>query len=145
MAKTVFETVDDYIASHPPATQRVLQQVRAAVRRGVPKADEVISYGIAGYRIHGYVAMHFAGWKQHYSFYPAGAKLVAAFKEDLAPYEVNNKGTVRFPLSEPVPTRLIAKIAKFRANEVAEVAAARAKKKVVKKKSVRKAAAAKRR
>jgi uncharacterized protein YdhG (YjbR/CyaY superfamily) len=70
--------------------------------------------------------LYFAGWKKHYSLYPATADLVAAFKDDLAPYEVNDKGTIRFPLFEPVPVRLIARIAKFRAEETAERAKAKA-------------------
>ncbi len=57
--------------------------------------------------------------KRHYSLYPCTGRLVAAFKRDLAPYEVNNKGTIRFPLSAPVPVKLIERIAKFRAREVA--------------------------
>ena len=59
-------------------------------------------------------------WKEHYSIYPATAKLVAAFKKQLAPYEVNDKGTIRFPLKGRVPVGLIGSIAKFRAKEVAE-------------------------
>jgi uncharacterized protein YdhG (YjbR/CyaY superfamily) len=66
------------------------------------------------------VVIYFAGWKQHYSLYPANRRLVAAFKKELAPYEVNDKGTIRFPLDEPVPVKLIEAIAKFRAKEVAE-------------------------
>jgi uncharacterized protein YdhG (YjbR/CyaY superfamily) len=64
--------------------------------------------------------IYFAGWKRHYSLYPATRRLVAAFKDELAPYEVNDKGTIRFPLSEPVPVKLIEAIATFRAKEVAE-------------------------
>ena len=64
--------------------------------------------------------LYFAGWKQHYSLYPSNKRLVAAFKDELAPYEVNDKGTIRFPLSEPVPVKLIEGIAKFRAREVVE-------------------------
>ena len=62
--------------------------------------------------------LYFAGWKQHYSLYPATGRLVAAFKRELAPYELS-KGTLRLPLSEPVPLTLIERIAKFRAREVA--------------------------
>jgi len=69
--------------------------------------------------LHGRYVVYFAGWKQHYSLYPSTDRLVAAFKDDLAPYEVNGKGTIRFPLSEPVPVKLIEGIAKFRAKEVA--------------------------
>lgn len=123
VAKATFRTVDDYVASHPPDTQRVLQQVRRAIRRALPKAEEVISYGIAGYRIHGATAIYFAGWKAHYSLYPVGRKLIAAFAQELRPYEVNAKGTARFPLDAPVPATLIANMAKFRAAEVAAAAA----------------------
>ena len=80
----------------------------------------MISYKIPAYKLHGRAVLYFAGWKQHYSLYPSTDDLVAAFKDELAPYEVNNKGTIRFPLSEPVPVKLIAGIAKFRAKEVAE-------------------------
>ena len=79
----------------------------------------MISYQIPAYKLHGRPVLYFAGWKQHYSLYPSTAHLVAAFKDDLAPYEIS-KGTIRFPLSEPVPVRLIGGIAKFRAKEVAE-------------------------
>jgi uncharacterized protein YdhG (YjbR/CyaY superfamily) len=85
----------------------------------VPGAEEVISYQIPAYKLHGRVVLYFAGWKQHYSIYPATAHLVAAFKDELAPYEFNNKGTIRFPLAKRVPVKLIAGIAKFRAKEVA--------------------------
>jgi uncharacterized protein YdhG (YjbR/CyaY superfamily) len=71
--------------------------------------------------------VYFAGWKQHYSLYPATDHLVAAFKDDLAPYEIN-KRTIRFPLSEPVPVKLIERIAKFRAKEAAERETAKAAK-----------------
>jgi uncharacterized protein YdhG (YjbR/CyaY superfamily) len=69
--------------------------------------------------------LYFGGWKRHYSLYPATAQLVAACKDELAPYEVE-KGTIRFPLSEPVPVKLIGRIAKLRAKEVAEIEKAKA-------------------
>ena len=107
MAKTDFKSVDEYIASQPEAVQGVLERVRSTIRKAVPGAEEVISYQIPAYKLHGGPVLYFAGWKQHYSLYPATAHLVAAFKDDLAPYEVS-KGTIRFPLSEPVPVKLIA-------------------------------------
>ena len=79
-----------------------------------------ISYRIPTYKLNGRYVIYFAGWKKHYSLYPANERLVAAFKDDLAPYEVNDKGTIRFPLAKPVPVKLIASLAKFRAREVAE-------------------------
>ena len=119
MAKTGFKSVDEYIASQPEAAQGVLERVRSAIRKAVPKAGEVISYKIPTYRLHSGAVLYFAGWKQHYSLYPATERVVAAFKDELAPYEVN-KGTIRFPLSRPVPVKLIGRIAKFRAKEVGE-------------------------
>jgi len=120
MAKSDFKSVDQYIASQPKAVQGLLERVRSTIRKAVPGAEEVISYQIPAYKLRGGAVLYFAGWKQHYSLYPATAQLVAAFKDDLAPYEVNNKGTIRFPLSQPVPVKLIGRIAKFRAKEVAE-------------------------
>ena len=120
MAKTKFASVAEYIAAQPPRTRAALRKVRGAIRKGVPKAEEIISYQIPAYRLSGRIVIYFAGWKEHYSVYPAQRRLVAAFKERLAPYEVNNKGTIRFPLSEPVPVALIQAIARFRANEVME-------------------------
>ena len=120
MAKTRIASVDEYIASQPETAQRVLKRVRSIIRKAVPDAQETISYGIPTYKLDGRYVLYFAGWKQHYSVYPSTDRLVAAFKNDLAPYEVSGKGTIRFPLSEPIPVKLIEGIAKFRAREVVE-------------------------
>jgi len=125
MAKTGFKSVDDYISSHPEAVQRVLKRVRSTIRKAVPGAEELISYQIPTYKLRGRPVLYFAGWKQHYSLYPSTGHLVAAFKDQLAAYEIS-KGTIRFPLSEPVPMKLIESIAKFRAEEVAERGKAKA-------------------
>jgi uncharacterized protein YdhG (YjbR/CyaY superfamily) len=117
MAKT-FKSVDDYIASQPKEVRGLLERVRAAIAKAVPGAEEQISYGIPAFKLDGRPVLYFAGWKQHYSLYPSTAPLVEAFKKELAPYEVNNKGTIRFPLSEPVPLKLIAALARFRAKQV---------------------------
>jgi uncharacterized protein YdhG (YjbR/CyaY superfamily) len=119
MAKTNFKSVDEYIASHPEAVQGILGRVRSTIRKAVPGAEEVISYQIPTYKLHSAPVLYFAGWKQHYSLYPATERLVAAFKDELTSFEVS-KGTIRFPLSRPVPVKLIGRIAKFRAKEVAQ-------------------------
>jgi uncharacterized protein YdhG (YjbR/CyaY superfamily) len=126
MAKTDFKSVDEYISTFPKATQAVLQRVRGTIRKALPGADEVISYQIPGYKIRGERVIYFAGWKQHYSLYPVGDRIVEAFMKELALYEVE-KSTVRFPISKPVPVKLIERIAKARAKEAA--AGAKAKKK----------------
>jgi uncharacterized protein YdhG (YjbR/CyaY superfamily) len=89
----------------------------------------VISYQIAAYKMHGQTVIYFAGWDQHYSLYPSSDRLVAAFKDELARYEVS-KGTIRFPLSEPVPVNLVERIAKFKLKEAADRAKAKAASKV---------------
>jgi uncharacterized protein YdhG (YjbR/CyaY superfamily) len=122
MAKTDFKSVDEYIATQPADVQPILQRVRRIIRKAMPAAEEVISYQIPAYKLHGGAALYFSGWKEHYSLYPATDSLVKAFKGELAPYRVS-KGTLRFPFSQPVPAKLIERIAKFRAKE----AAARAK------------------
>ena len=124
MAKTDFESVDDYIATHPEDVQAILQRVRSTIRKAVAGAEEVISYQIPTFKLHSGAVLSFAGWKEHYSLYGATDHLVAAFKDDLAPYKVS-KGTIRFPLSQPVPVKLIERVAKFRAKETAERARAK--------------------
>jgi len=124
MAKTDYKSVDEYLRTQPKAAQKVLRRVRSIIRKALPGAAEVISYQIPAYKLQAGTVLFFAGWKQHYSLYPATGGLVAAFKDALAPYEVS-KGTIRFPLSQPVPARLIEQIAKFRAAEA--VARAKAK------------------
>ena len=119
MARTDFKSVDEYIASQPEAVQGTLKQVRSAILKAVPGAEEVISYKIPTYKLPSGPVLYFGGWKRHYSLYPATGRVVAAFKNELASYEVS-KGTIRFPLFLPVPVKLIGRIAKFRAKELVE-------------------------
>src|SRR5215468_1114400 len=117
MAKTNFKSVNEYIASKPKEVQAVLKLVRDAIRKAVPEAEELISYQIPMYRMNGSPVLYFAGWKEHYSLYPLGDALAAEFKKELEDYEMS-KGTIRFPLSGPVPVKLIVRIAKFRAQQL---------------------------
>lgn len=119
MRKANFTNVDEYISVQSETAQAVLQRVRSTLRKALPGAEEVISYKIPAYRLHGGIVLYFAGWKQHYSLYPAGERLVEAFKDQLASYKIS-KGTIRFPLSEPVPVKLIERIAKFREEEAVQ-------------------------
>lgn len=128
MAKTTYKSVDDYIAAQPEAVRGLLANVRATLRKALPKADEVISYQIPTYKIDGVAVIFFSGWKQHWSLYPASEGIVRGLEKELADYEVE-KGTIRFSLSKPAPKKLVAAIAKIRAAEAAAVAQARAAKK----------------
>lgn len=118
MEKTGFQSVDQYIAAQPDDVRAALERVRTIVRRALPGAEEVISYRIPAYRLHGRIVLYFAGWREHYSIYPVG-RVAAELRDAVAPYQAG-KGTLKFPLTEPVPARLIARIAKVRARETAE-------------------------
>ena len=141
MAKAM--TVDQYIAAQPKPVQATLQRVRALIRKAVPEGDEVISYSIPAFRVQGGIAIFFAGWKEHYALYPVSSALVAALGSELEPYELSNRGTVRFPYSRPVPAPLITRIVRFMAEEATERAAAKALRKAAKKKSAKKKGATK--
>jgi uncharacterized protein YdhG (YjbR/CyaY superfamily) len=127
MAKTKFQSVTDYIASKPRSVQPILQRVRSAIRKAIPEAEEGIAYQIAAYTLNGSGIIYFAGWKEHYSLYPIHESLVAAFKKELTGCKIS-KGTLRFPLSEPVPSALIERIVRFRVERLAKSEKGRGKK-----------------
>lgn len=140
MAKTDYRSVDQYLKLQPDVARKQLERVRRAIQKAVPRAEEAISYQIPAFKLDGRALLYFAGWKEHYSLYPATAGVVARFGKELEGF-LASKGTLRFSLSEPVPSALIAGIAKQRALEVAELGARRASAKPVKKarKSTKKA------
>jgi uncharacterized protein YdhG (YjbR/CyaY superfamily) len=111
---TQIETVSEYIASFPTATQKLLKQVRAVIKENAPAAEEGISYGMPGYKLNGPL-VYFAAFKQHIGFYatPSGHK---QFEKKLSKYK-QGKGSVQFPLNEPMPLKLIAQMVRFRVKE----------------------------
>ncbi|MBL0201288.1 MAG: DUF1801 domain-containing protein [Chitinophagaceae bacterium] len=111
---TVAENVNEYIAAFEPHIQERLQQMRQAIKKAAPAAEELISYRMPAYKYHG-VLVYFAGYKNHTGFYatPTGH---AAFKELLAVYK-EGKGSVQFPHNQPLPMALISRIVKFRVKE----------------------------
>jgi uncharacterized protein YdhG (YjbR/CyaY superfamily) len=113
-----YATVDEYVEAQPEAAQAALAQVREAIRRAVPTADESISYNMPTYKLNGERLLYFAGWKKHFSLYPATPEVVEAFRDELAACKVE-KSTMQFSLAEPVPAKLIERIAKFRAGQLA--------------------------
>jgi uncharacterized protein YdhG (YjbR/CyaY superfamily) len=121
-----FTSVEQYLAAQPADVRAALDQVRAIFRRVLPPDEEAIRYQIIGFRLPDGSYLYLAGWKQHYSIYPATPGLVEALGDDLKPFKVE-KGTIRFPLSKPVPTELIERIATFYANESTRRAEERAK------------------
>jgi len=119
MAHTDFKSVAEYIASRPASARPVLRRVRSILRKALPPgAAEIISYQIPAYRLPAGMVVFFAAWKDHYSLYPASDEMIAAIGADARRYRAS-KGTLRFPLSEPVPEKLLARVVRFRAREVA--------------------------
>lgn len=132
MAKSGFESIDEYIAAQPAEVQRVLRRVRTILQRALPKtATEAISYQIPTFKIDGRAVIYFAGWKTHYALYPLGEHVTKALAKELSAYEVA-KGTVRFPYAERMPTHLLQSIAKLRVESSALERAPRKKPKSAK-------------
>jgi uncharacterized protein YdhG (YjbR/CyaY superfamily) len=103
-----FRTVDKYIASFPADVQGQLQGVRRAMRAAAPGTEEAISYGIPTLMLDGRYLMYFAGWKRHISVYPIPA-VDAQLDKEIEQYKAG-KGTLRFPLTEPIPYELIGRL-----------------------------------
>jgi uncharacterized protein YdhG (YjbR/CyaY superfamily) len=117
MARTPSQSVDDYIAGQPAAVRPVLRRVRGIIRRALPGAVEGISYQIPVYNVDGRMVLYFAGFQRHYSIYPATRRVIDALKDELAG-RLHSKATIRFSYNDPIPARLIARIAKLRAAEI---------------------------
>ena len=112
--RSTARSIDEYIAAFPPETQKVLEELRALISAAAPGATETISYAIPTFDLNGHL-VHFAGHKKHIGFYPTG-RGVEAFKEELKPYK-SGKGSVQFPLGQPLPTGLIRRIVEYRVAE----------------------------
>jgi uncharacterized protein YdhG (YjbR/CyaY superfamily) len=108
-------SIDEYIAGFPSDTQQRLRELRALIRATAPGATETISYAMPTFDLNGHHLVHFAGYARHIGFYPVPSG-VEAFKEELKPYK-GGKGSVQFPLDQPMPTDLIRRIVEFRVEE----------------------------
>ena len=124
-AQATPQTIDEYIAGFPPEIQEILEKIRAIIREAAPGAVEAIKYEIPTFVLHGNLA-HFAAFKNHIGFYPTPTG-IEAFKDKLAAY-AGAKGTVRFPLDQPIPYDLIRRIVERRVSENQASAEAKRKK-----------------
>jgi len=106
---TTFATVDEYIGSFPDDVGIILEEIRHRIRAGVPQAAETISYQIPTFTLDGSAFVYFAGWKHHVAVYPIPSG-DEAFERELAPYRAA-KGTLKFPLKQPIPFDLIERVA----------------------------------
>ena len=108
-------SIDEYIAGFPAETQVVLEQLRALIKTSAPGATETISYAIPTFDLNRRHLVHFAGYERHVGFYP-GARGIEAFTEEIKAFR-RGKGSVQFPLGQPLPSDLIRRIVEFRAGE----------------------------
>lgn len=113
-AKIKYESIDDYISKFPSEIQEILSTIRKVIKETAPDAIEKISYQMPTFELHGNL-VHFAAFKNHIGFYPT-PNGIDAFKEELSVYK-GAKGSIQFPLNEPMPYELISKIVKFRVAE----------------------------
>ena len=119
------ENIDEYIAGFPEDIKEKLEQVRQLIRITAPQSEEMISYGMPAYKLHGRPLVYFAAFKNHIGFYatPTGH---AEFAKELSTYK-QGKGSVQFPIDQPMPLKLIAQIVEFRVIENLEKAKAKKK------------------
>jgi uncharacterized protein YdhG (YjbR/CyaY superfamily) len=123
--RTAPKTIDEYIAGFPDDVQAILKKIRMTIRKAAPDAQETISYQIPTFTLKGNL-VHFAAYKNHIGFYPTSTG-IEKFKKELSVYK-GAKGSVQFPLDQPVPFELISKIVKFRVKENLARSAAKEKK-----------------
>ena len=117
MAKwSTAKSIGEYISEFPPETQKLLEEVRATIKAAAPDATETISYAIPTFDLNGHHLVFFAGYEKHIGFYPVTGAVKYAFESDLKPYK-QGKGSVQFPLDQPMPTDLIRRIVEFKVQE----------------------------
>jgi uncharacterized protein YdhG (YjbR/CyaY superfamily) len=109
-----FKDIDEYIRSFPPDVRKILEHLRTTIHENAPEAEEAIRYGIPTFTLNGNL-VHFAAYEHHIGFYPAPSG-IEAFEKDLAPYN-HAKGSVQFPLDQPIPYDLVKRIVQFRVKE----------------------------
>ena len=112
--KTTYESIDDYISKFPPEIQEILSTIRKVIKEAAPEAKEKISYQMPTFELHGNL-VHYAAFKNHIGFYPT-PNGIDAFKEELSGYK-GAKGSIQFPINQPMPYELISKIVKYRVAE----------------------------
>lgn len=121
-----FNSIDEYIASFPEDIQNILNDIRATIRAAAPEATEKISYQMPTFFLNGNL-VHFAAFKTHVGFYPTPSG-IDEFKAELSKYK-GGKGSIQFPIDQPVPLDLIAKIVKYRISENLKKAVGKSKRK----------------
>ena len=114
-SKADFKTVDEYVNTFPDEVRNMLQMIRQTIRDVVPEAEEKIKYNMPTFVFHGNL-VYFAAWKKHIALYPITSEMEASIAE-LSVYKTSGKGTIQFPIGQPLPLPLIRTIVEFRVRE----------------------------
>ncbi|MBK6282815.1 MAG: DUF1801 domain-containing protein [Draconibacterium sp.] len=109
-----FATINEYISEFPEEIRFKLEQIRETIQQAAPEAKEAVRYGMPTFVLNGNL-VHFAAYKNHIGFYPAPSG-IDAYLDELAVYRTG-KGTIQFPIDQPIPFNLIKKVVEFRVNE----------------------------
>lgn len=113
-SKRQFKTMDEYINTFPENVRNILNELRQTIREAAPEAEETVNYQMPTFTLHGNL-VHFGAFKNHIGFYPTPTG-IEAFKKELAPYQ-GAKGSVQFPMDQPLPLALIRRIVEYRVKE----------------------------
>ena len=108
-------TIDEYIALFPSDVKTILEKTRQTIKKAAPTAEETISYQMPTFKLNSKNLVYFAAFKHHLGFYPVPSG-ITAFKKELSVYK-QGKGSVQFPLDQPIPYDLVTKIVRFRVKE----------------------------
>lgn len=109
-----YQTIDEYIDTFPEDVRRILNELRQTIKEVVPEAEETINYQIPTFTFNGNL-VHFAAFENHIGFYPTPSGM-EAFKKELSRYK-GAKGSVQFPIDQPLPLPLIRRIVEYRVKE----------------------------
>jgi len=112
--KVAPKDIDEYIANFPADVRAILQKIRKTIKRAAPGAKETINYQMPTFTLNGNL-VHFAAFERHIGFYPTPSG-IEKFKKELDAFK-NAKGSVQFPLDQPIPYELIGRITEFRVKE----------------------------
>jgi uncharacterized protein YdhG (YjbR/CyaY superfamily) len=113
------ENIDQYISRFPAETQKILEDIRATIKKAAPEAEEIISYGMPGFSDRGRYLVYFAAYKKYIGLYPV-PRQTEEFERDFSIYKTSGKGTIQFPIDRPIPFDLITRIVNFRLKENSE-------------------------
>lgn len=106
--------MDEYFSALPPRTKSILQTLRKTIKQAAPKAEELISYNMPAFKMHG-MLVYYAAFAKHVSLFPFSSA-IQFFSRELSAYETS-KGTIKFQLDKKLPIRLIKKIVRYRVAE----------------------------